>query len=162
MFENYDLMWTQIHEMLFIEGVSPHFNFDEQAKDEIEAYDPLVPKGSNLVCTLMFEIDQKERRDKILFQLGHVEDTLSLSFGDYNITAISASKDDIDRTTPDGKTSSIHFLKFDLSQEQAQHFKQINPSQEKICIQIGHPNYQHGVTLSPSIIQLLQEDIHKE
>lgn len=159
MFENYELMWSQVHEMLFIESCSPIFDFEEQKKDEIEAYDPLVPKGKNIVCTLMFEIDKKERRDKILFELGHVEDSLSLSFKNHSITAVSASQDDIDRTTADGKTSSIHFLTFNLNDEQAKEFKEADSQNEKITIQIGHKNYPHSVVLSESIVKELQNDI---
>jgi len=111
-FECYDSMWIQIHEMLRIEGGGR-----EQAIDEVAAYAPLVPAGSNLVATLMFEIDDRDKRLATLRQLGHVEDTVYLSFGSHRIMAVSAN-DEVERTSPDGKTSAVHFLSFPLSPAQ--------------------------------------------
>ena len=56
-FESYDTMWYQVHEMLRIEGGGMR-----QIDEEIEAYAPLVPAGRELVATLMFEIDDPDRR----------------------------------------------------------------------------------------------------
>ena len=140
--------------MLFIEGGG-----EEQAKEEIEAYEPLVPKGNNLVFTLMFEIDDKNRRDAILFQLGHVEDSVTLRFNNHSIAAVSASADDIDRTTADGKTSSIHFLRFDLSPEQTKDFKTLSPD-SSAEIKVAHKNYPHSVCISSSLLSQLQEDLN--
>ena len=75
-FENYDTMWLQVHEMLFVEKGG-----EAQIADELAAYNPLIPKGRELVATLMFEIDDPERRDRELGQLGGVEDTISVRVG---------------------------------------------------------------------------------
>jgi len=64
-FENYDTMWSQVHEMLYIEKGG-----EEQAKDELAAYNPLIPQGRELVATFMIEIDDPERRKRVLGQLG--------------------------------------------------------------------------------------------
>ena len=56
-FENYETMWNQVHEMLFIEKGG-----EAQIADELRAYNPLVPKGRELVATVMFEIDEPARR----------------------------------------------------------------------------------------------------
>src|SRR6185437_1915776 len=57
-FENYETMWQQIHEMLYIEKGG-----EEQIEDELRAYNPLIPQGNELVATVMFEIDDAVRRD---------------------------------------------------------------------------------------------------
>ena len=76
-FESWDTMWLQVHEMLLVEkgGVA-------QIADELAAYNPLVPKGGELVATLMFEIDDPDRRAKILRSLGGVEEHLYVQVGD--------------------------------------------------------------------------------
>ena len=60
-FENFETMWNQIHEMLFIEKGG-----EAQIADELSAYNPLIPKGCELVATVMFEIDDPVRRGALL------------------------------------------------------------------------------------------------
>lgn len=148
-FENYDTMLHQIHEMLRIEGGG-----DEQMKDELEAYNPLIPQGRDLVATLMFEIDDEVRRDRMLRQLSHVEETCYLQVGDQKIMA--RAEDDVERTKDDGKTSSIHFLHFDLSDEQAEAFKN---GDVIVSVGIGHENYAHAAGLSKSVRSALSGDL---
>lgn len=146
-------MWSQIHEMLYIEGGG-----EEQAKDEIDAYRPLIPNGKNFVFTFMFEIDDKRRRDSLLFKLGHVEDTIFLHFKNHKVQALSASEDEIDRTTADGKTSSIHFLKFSFSDEQINDLKALGDG-DKVEIKVEHENYPHSVVLPKSLLNSTIEDL---
>ena len=73
-FECFGTIWHQVHEMLYIEGGG-----EDQIAGELKAYNPLVPKGRELVATLMFEIDDAVRRDRILGGLGGVEETVSLT-----------------------------------------------------------------------------------
>ncbi len=75
-FENYETMWNQVHEMLFIEKGG-----EAQIADELSAYNPLVPKGRELVATVMFEIDDPVRRAAFLARLGGVEETAFLRLG---------------------------------------------------------------------------------
>ena len=75
-FENYETMWHQVHEMLHIEKGG-----EEQIEGELEAYNPLIPKGRELVATLMFELDNPIARARFLAGLGGVEETVSLEFG---------------------------------------------------------------------------------
>ena len=84
MFESYDTMWWQIHEMLFIEKGG-----QEQIEDELSAYNPLIPQGQELVATLMFEIDEPERRKKLLMQLGGVEEVCCLTINGETVTGES-------------------------------------------------------------------------
>src|SRR5579885_2564951 len=75
-FESYETMWMQVHEMLFIEKGGP-----EQIEDELSAYNPLIPKGQELVATFMIEIDDPGRRKRILSRLGGIEETAFIEFG---------------------------------------------------------------------------------
>ena len=147
-FENFDTMWLQIHEMLFIEKGG-----EDQIGEELDAYAPLVPNGQELVATLMFEIDEPERRNRELEQLGGVETTVTLSVGNEVITAKPA--DEVERTTMDGKTSSVHFLRFLLNDIQIAVF--LDPSMP-VALAINHENYPHTTTLSESVRAALAED----
>ena len=102
-FECFDTMIYQVQEMLYIErgGV-------EQMKDELEAYNPLVPKGKELVATLMFEIDNEVKRKDFLNSIGGIENKIFIEINGKKI--ISRPEQDTDRTSEDGKASSVHFL----------------------------------------------------
>lgn len=147
-FESYETMWHQIHEMLFIEKGG-----EDQLKDELEAYNPLIPKGRNLVCTLMFEIEDEVRRRNTLKRLGWVEDTITLSFDGETLKA--EPEQDVERTTPDGKTSAVHFLHFRFTDEQAEKFKKEGT---QVIIGAAHENYHHMAVLpEASRVELAQD-----
>lgn len=147
-FESFDTMWHQIHEMLFIEQGG-----DEQIADELSAYNPLIPKGRELVCTLMFEIDDPERRAMVLAGLGGVEETVTLSINGEVIKAVP--EDDVDRTTAEGKASSIQFLHFNVSDDQAAQMKQDGC---EVVLSIGHEAYGHMAKFSPAVCAALAAD----
>jgi len=113
-------MWIQVHEMLKIEGGG-----EEQINEEIHAYNPLVPEGNSLTFTLMFEIDNKQRRSEVLSKLGGVEESVEIQFLQHKVKATSAAGDDVERTTADGKTSAVHFLKFTLNAVEKNDFKNL-------------------------------------
>ncbi len=140
-FENYDTMWLQVHEMLFIEKGGP-----EQVPDEIAAYNPLVPKGRELVATFMIEIDDPQRRAAALATLGGIERTAFLSFGGDRI--FCRAEADQDRTREDGKASSVQFVHFDFSPEQIAAFRA--PGAE-VVLGFGHPNYAHMAVLPEAV-----------
>jgi hypothetical protein len=148
-FESYDTMLHQIHEMLRIERGGA-----EQMKDELEAYNPLIPQGRDLVTTLMFEIDDEVRRNRMLRQLTHVEQTCYLQVGDEKIVA--RAEEDVERTKEDGKTSSIHFLHFDLTDAQAEAFK---AGDVTVSVGIGHENYAHAAGLTSAVRASLATDL---
>jgi len=137
-FESYETMWLQVHEMLLIEKGG-----DAQIEDELSAYNPLVPKGLELVATVMFEIDDPDRRAKVLRTLGGVEERIFVQVGDEKLYAVP--EQDVERTTADGKTSSVHFLHFPFSDAAAKAFQ----SGEAACL-VGcdHANYGHLAVLS--------------
>ncbi|MGI9284264.1 MAG: DUF3501 family protein, partial [Pseudomonadales bacterium] len=107
-FESYQTMLHQIQEMLYIEKGG-----DEQLVDELAAYNPMIPKGSDLACTVMFEIDDEIRRRHFLARLGGVEETMFFRFGEHEVFGVP--EDDVDRTTADGKASSVQFLHFNFA-----------------------------------------------
>ena len=148
-FENYDTMLHQIQEMLRIEKGG-----DAQLADELEAYNPLLPQGRDLVATLMFEIDDEVRRTRFLRQLTSVETTCYLQVGDEKIAA--RAETEVSRTKDDGKTSAIHFLHFDMSDGQADFFKAGNVP---VAIGIGHENYSHSAGLSGAVRSALAGDL---
>lgn len=148
-FENYDTMWSQIQEMLYIEQGG-----DEQLQDELAAYNPLIPNGSELVATLMIEIDDPVRRDFMLRQLGHIEKTIYLSVGGEKIYAVP--EQEVERTTDDGKASSIHFLHFPLTETQKATFK--DPATD-VQLGIEHENYGHITLIKGDTRTALAKDL---
>lgn len=147
-FENFDTMLQQIQEMLYIEKGG-----EEQIADELAAYNPLIPQGSELVCTLMFEIDDPARRDRVLRTLAHVEEQIFIQVGNEKIKAVPET--DVDRTSEDGKTSSVHFLHFPFTEEQIAAFS--NPDKQ-VMLGCDHPNYAHLAVLTPKVRAALAED----
>ena len=147
-FENFFTMKAQIQEMLYIEKGG-----DEQLKDELEAYNPLVPQGSELVATYMFEIDNPNTRKKVLSSLGNVENKLFISINGTKLYA--TPEEDVDRTDNSGKTSSVHFIHFKFSDKQVEEFK--NPS-SRIEIGTDHDNYLHSTVLSKEVKEALAKD----
>ena len=147
-FENYETMWQQIHEMLFIEKGG-----EAQIADELAAYNPLIPNGRELVATLMFEIDNETLRRSLLARLGGVEETAFIKFGDREIVA--KAEEDVDRTTADGKASSVQFLNFNFSDDDAATFKAFNGD---VILGIRHENYAHMTLLPKATKSALEAD----
>jgi hypothetical protein len=148
-FESYETMWHQVHEMLHIERGG-----EQQIEDELRAYNPLIPNGRELVATLMFEIDDPVRRAKLLAGLGGVEQTVTLGFGGQTIKAVPEA--DVDRTTAEGKASSIQFLHFPFSEAQVAEFRK--PGQ-RVTLGIDHPKYAHMAVLSDAVKNALAKDL---
>ncbi len=147
-FESYDTMWHQIHEMLYIERGG-----EEQIVDELAAYNPLIPKGRELIATLMFEIDEPERRESVLAGLGGVEETACLNLGGKVILAEAEA--DVDRTSADGKASSVQFLHFPFSDDDVALF---GDPLVKVVLAIEHEKYPHMTILSEATRAALQGD----
>ena len=133
-FENYDTMWMQVHEMLFVENGGK-----DQIQGELDAYNPLIPYGLELVATMMLEIGDPVRRSRELLKLGGVENTINITIGETVIDAVPVEPEQ-NRTTPDGKTSSVHFLKFSFDQLQIELFSQ---KEARALLSVTHPAYGH-------------------
>ena len=149
-FENRDTMWMQIHEMLRIEKGGP-----DQIAGELAAYNPLVPKGSELIATMMIEVEDTDHRAVMLARLGHVEDRITLAFAGTNAVALPVDPD-VERTTPEGKTSAVHFLRFTLTPAQVAAFRAPGT---QVVVGIDHPNYNHLAVLPDAVRQSLAEDL---
>lgn len=147
-FENYATMWLQVQEMLRIEKGG-----DEQIAGELDAYNPLIPQGDELIATLMLEIEDANRRHTTLLGLGGIEETVFLEIGNETVHATPTEYDD--RTTPNGKTSSVHWLRFKLTPEQITRFK---GGGDKVVLGISHKNYGHMAVLSAEARAALAKD----
>jgi hypothetical protein len=145
-FENYQTMWLQVQEMLRIEKGG-----NEQIAGELDAYNPLIPQGDELIATLMLEIEDANRRHTTLLTLGGIEETIFMEIGDARIAATPTEYDD--RTTPDGKTSSVHWLRFKLTPEMIARF-----NTQRVIIGIAHKNYGHMAVLSEEARAALARD----
>lgn len=147
-FENYATMWLQVQEMLRIEKGG-----DEQVPGELAAYNPLIPQGEELIATLMLEIEDEKRRNAVLLTLGGVEETVFLEIGGDVIRATPTEYDD--RTTADGKTSSVHWLRFKLTKDQIAHFRE---GTERVVLGVSHPHYGHMAVLTDETRAALAKD----
>ncbi len=132
-FESFETMLAQIQEMLYIEKGG-----DAQLKDELEAYNPLVPKGKELVATLMFEIDNPIQRADFLGKVGGIEEKVYINIEDEKILA--KPEKDVDRTSAEGKASSVQFIHFYFSENQIKKFKDFK---KEVTIGIEHTFYKH-------------------
>jgi hypothetical protein len=147
-FENYATMWLQVQEMLRIEKGG-----EEQIAGELEAYNPLIPQGDELIATMMLEIEDANRRHNTLLTLGGIEETVFLEIGNAQIHATPTEYDD--RTTADGKTSSVHWLRFKLTPEQISQFR--DPG-IRVVLGVSHRSYGHMAVLSAEARAALAKD----
>ena len=147
-FESFETMLGQIQEMLHIEKGGK-----EQLQDELNAYNPLIPKGKELVATLMFEIDDPMLRADFLSKIGGIEEKIYMQVDKEIIKAVSEK--DVDRTSADGKASSVQFVHFNFAENQIKKFK--NPNSE-IIIGIDHRLYNHMNKISKNIQSALAQD----
>jgi len=138
-FECFETMLFQVQEMLLIEKAGP-----EQAPDEIEAYNPLIPQGNELVATVMFEIEDPARRARVLRELTGVEDTLYIEVGGERVRGVPLG--DSDRTADDGKTSSVHFVRFTLTPSQIAAWRS---GEGQAILGVSHANYGHMALIGP-------------
>lgn len=147
-FESFDTMLHQVHEMLYAERGG-----EEQLVEELAAYNPLIPKGRELVATMMIEIDDPARRDRELLRLGHIDTTVTLSVAGEEIKAVPEK--DQERTDADGRTSTVHFMRFPFTDAQAAAFQE--PGAD-IVLGIGHVHYAHMARLPEPVRAALAED----
>ena len=136
-FENRDTIIHQINEMVFIENGG-----EEQIHEEIAAYKSLIPNGKELIATVMVEIDNPLKRSEVLSKLGGFEETFAIKVGN-NIVEGKAELD-VDRTTADGKASSVQFVHFNFNEEDIKNFKDDNV---KVELAINHIEYSHSTLL---------------
>ena len=147
-FESFETMVAQIQEMLHIEKGG-----DEQLKDELTAYNPLVPNGKELTATLMFEIDNPVSRGAFLGKVGGIEKNIFMKIDNEVVKALP--EDDVDRTSADGKASSVQFIHFKFNDAQINKIKLGNMSIE---LGIDHKEYAHTTKLTEDNVKSLSAD----
>lgn len=148
-FENRDTIKYQIQEMLYIEKT-----FSRQGiQDEIDAYSSLIPTGANLMATMCLEYGDPEVRKVKLEQLRNIENTVYLRIqGNQRIYA--HADEDMERTN-EVKTSSIHFLRFELKPNEIVDFKDFS---NKIYLGISHDLYPYEIQVSDEVRKILIGD----
>ena len=140
-FESYHTMWFQVHEMLWIEGGG-----DEQLPGELAAYNPLIPKGRELVATLMFEVEDPGERAHLLAKLMGVEKTIGLTVAGERVAGVV--EEEVGQARLDGKVSSVQFVHFPFTEHQITAFRS---SSSSVTLQIDHPSYAHGSILDEEV-----------
>ena len=147
-FESYETMLAQVQEMLYIEKGG-----DEQLIDELSAYNPLVPNGKELTATLMFEIDNPVSRAAFLGKVGGIEEKVYMKVDGDLIKALPEK--DVDRTSAEGKASSVQFIHFKFDEEQIKKFK---TNSSIIEVGIDHNEYSHSTKLNDITVKSLSAD----
>ena len=149
-FESYETMLAQVQEMLYIEKGG-----DEQLKDELTAYNPLIPNGKELIATLMFEIDNPVSRAAFLSKVGGIEQNVFMKVDGEIVKAFP--EEDVDRTSAEGKASSVQFIHFKFNNEQIEKFKSNSLNVE---IGIDHNEYSHTTKLTEDTVKSLSADFN--
>jgi len=147
-FESFETMVAQVQEMLHIEKGG-----DEQLKDELIAYNPLVPSGKELIATLMFEIDNPTSRAVFLGKVGGIEEKVFMKIDNEIVKAVP--EEDVDRTSAEGKASSVQFIHFKLNDDQISKFKSDSATIE---LGIDHKEYTHTTKLAENSVKSLCAD----
>ena len=147
-FESFETMVAQVQEMLHIEKGG-----DEQLKDELIAYNPLVPNGKELTATLMFEIDNPISRGAFLGKVGGIEEKIFMKIDNEVVKAVP--EDDVDRTSAEGKASSVQFIHFKFNDEQ---INKIKLGKASVELGIDHKEYAHTTKLTEENVKSLSAD----
>ena len=147
-FENKDTIIHQINEMVYIENGG-----EEQINDEILAYKSLIPDGQELVATVMIEIDNPIKRAEFLSKMGGFEETINIKI--HNKEIKGKAELDGDRTTTDGKASSVQFVHFEFNEEA---IKSMKNNMENVAISINHESYRHSAILNTNTVGELIKD----
>jgi hypothetical protein len=147
-FENHATMRHQVHEMLYIEKGG-----EAQIEDELRAYNPLIPQGNELVATVMFEIDDPKRRETSLARLGGIENRAFIEVAGERIRG--EPDPTRENTSPEGKASSVQFLRFPFTPEQVAAFRKPGT---QVLVGFDHPNYGHMAVMPEPVRAALADD----
>jgi hypothetical protein len=138
----------QVQEMLRIEKI-----FEEQGiEEELDAYNPLIPDGGNLKATMLIEYEDVEERRRALARLRHVEDKVYVQAQGFD-KVYAIADEDLDRETED-KTSSVHFLRFELTAPMIAALRSGAP----LTIGVEHPEYTASVDVPAQTQRALAAD----
>jgi hypothetical protein len=134
-FEDRLTIQYQIQEMLRVERIFEA----EGIEEELDAYNPLIPDGSNLKATFMLEFPDAEERRQALMRLGGIEDHVYLRVAGHK-PAYAVADEDLERSTEE-KTSAVHFLRFELTPGMCAELR----NGAALAFGIDHPNYRHEI-----------------
>jgi hypothetical protein len=151
-FENRDTVWFQIQEMIRAERMVR----DEEIQQEIDVYNELIPEKNQLSITMFIEIPDEEERKRLLPELVGIHDHLWFHIG--NKHSVRAEADE--RSKEDyqyGKAAVVHFLKLNLTPEQAKDFAEL-----QVRVEINHPNYKAMVEMPEEVKAELVKDLESE
>lgn len=148
-FEDRLTIQYQVQEMLRAERIFEAEGIDE----ELQTYNPLIPDGSNLKATAMFEFEDRDERAQRLGELAGVENRIWAQVeGHEKVFAIA--NEDLDRSTED-KTSAVHFLRFEFDADAVAALK----DGAGLSFGIDHDKYRHEATVTGDTLESLVSDL---
>jgi hypothetical protein len=148
-FEDRLTIQYQVQEMLRAERIFEPAGIEA----ELGAYNPLIPDGRNLKATFMLEYEDVNERRKALARLVGVEERVWVQVAGYD-RVYAVADEDLERATPD-KTSSVHFLRFDLTGDMADALK----SGSDLSIGIDHESYRYQLRAASEVRSALAADL---
>ena len=148
-FEDQLTMQYRIQEMLRVERIFEAAEIEE----ELSAYNPLIPDGSNWKATFMIEYGDIEERKQALATMGGIEETVWVQVGN-GTKAYAIANEDMERTR-DSKAAAVHFMRFELSAEDLQSVR----DGADVHMGLDHPSIGNTVTLSAEVRQALCADL---
>jgi hypothetical protein len=150
LFEDELTIRYQVQEMLRIERIFE----DSGIEQELEAYNPLVPDGSNWKATMLIEYPDEAERKRMLARLRGIEDRVWVQIGSHERVGAIADED-LDRENEE-KTSSVHFLRFELTVPMCQALRQ----GASLTVGVDHPQYSATTELGPEMRAALAADLN--
>tara|TARA_Y100000996_G_C22489281_1_gene629507 strand:+ start:325 stop:906 length:582 start_codon:yes stop_codon:yes gene_type:complete len=149
LFESFETIKYQVQEMLRIEKIFKK----EEVQDEISAYQALIPDGNNFKATMLIMYPDVEERRKMLEKLNGVENKMWVSI-DQSSKIYAKADEDLDRAN-DKKTSAVHFLRYQLSNEEVDLFK----NSKNIEFGVDHDEYSTTIKITSDTYQSLLSDL---
>lgn len=149
-FEDQLTMHYQVQEMLRVERIFEAAEIEE----ELEAYNPLIPNGSNWKATFMIEYGDIEERQRALANMGGIEETVWVQVGD-GTKAYAIANEDMERTR-DSKAAAVHFMRFELSDQDLAELRQ----GAAVHMGLDHASLANSVTLEAAVREALCKDLN--
>ncbi len=149
-FEDQLTMHYQVQEMLRVERIFEAAEIEE----ELEAYNPLIPNGSNWKATFMIEYSDVEERQRALANMGGIEETVWVQVGD-GTKAYAIANEDMERTR-DSKAAAVHFMRFELSDQDLAELRQ----GAAVHMGLDHASLANSVTLEAAVREALCKDLN--
>ena len=149
-FEDQLTMHYQVQEMLRVERIFEAAEIEE----ELEAYNPLIPNGSNWKATFMIEYGDIEERQRALANMGGIEETVWVQVGD-GTKAYAIANEDMERTR-DSKAAAVHFMRFELSDQDLAELRQ----GAAVHMGLDNASLANSVTLEAAVREALCKDLN--